>query len=829
MEAGLGARGAALASSAEAGFDGRVEGALTSRVEAALASSTEVATSGSDPRADAVLPGGRGGAAQTHAAYLRRCAGHVRRLLAVAAFRIDDNHAHCALAPARLAARAAAGGPRRLAPARAFMAPPTCVTIRGVPASVRDRTGLLALLEGAMGKAFVLASILDARLDVDSRAALVSLADGNAAIALARCAGPLSMGLDRDGVRFYDAVMASRRAAAPRGALDGERMASEGKRMASEGERTAFGGERMASEGRRMTSEGEKMAFERERMMAFGGKRALLASAVRGCSRTIECILIERQEATGEQLVALFDRRRRLHNVECDGSFWHVHLREQAQVLKATASALFLPGGRPLACTRRCVMEAVVEASEGAIPFREQRPVFDAQRPGLDAQRPGIDAQRPGIDARRPRVDAQQHRLDAQRPAWGAQLVPRAPPDRPPFGHYGLFSGDMLAGGARKTPSPSGGSAAEEGEMAALPTTVGRGDLLSMPSFKRRQQVSRHAMEEDFEMPPKAGRTQEEPAPTGLEEASPPSAMPLDSPKATKGRPARERTKHAVVASEAAPGPSLPHEPASVWPLPPPPLPPPPLPEGCARLRPLVRVAAEEKIVYIAPIVDDSGASDMSIATTAPPHGGGVAKKGAADPHAATAGGASGRMLRAQKRRNAPAALGVGGGGGASLASRYKKLILARSSIHSWGLFAGEPIPEGSLVIEYVGERIRDSVASVRERKFEMHLDTLAGGQEGAGEKRSIASSYLFRLSPLTVLDANRYGNVARFINHSCEPVCVAKIISSDASDRIVFYARRHIGLGEEITYDYKFPREPDPARRVRCLCGKRACSGFLN
>jgi len=64
-----------------------------------------------------------------------------------------------------------------------------------------------------------------------------------------------------------------------------------------------------------------------------------------------------------------------------------------------------------------------------------------------------------------------------------------------------------------------------------------------------------------------------------------------------------------------------------------------------------------------------------------------------------------------------------------------------------------EPIAADEMVIEYVGQMIRPSVADLRERKY---------NEEGIG------SSYLFRVDLETIIDATRYGNLARFINHSC-------------------------------------------------------------
>lgn len=148
------------------------------------------------------------------------------------------------------------------------------------------------------------------------------------------------------------------------------------------------------------------------------------------------------------------------------------------------------------------------------------------------------------------------------------------------------------------------------------------------------------------------------------------------------------------------------------------------------------------------------------------------------------------------------------------LNKRKKPVQFARSAIHNWGLYALEPINSGEMIIEYVGERIRQQIAELREKKY------LRSG---------IGSSYLFRVDENTVIDASKKGGIARFINHCCEPSCTAKIIKVDGSKRIVIYALRDIKKNEELTYDYKFERETNDEERIVCLCGAPGCKGYLN
>uniref|UniRef100_A0A7N8XPE1 Histone-lysine N-methyltransferase SETD1B-like n=1 Tax=Mastacembelus armatus TaxID=205130 RepID=A0A7N8XPE1_9TELE len=142
---------------------------------------------------------------------------------------------------------------------------------------------------------------------------------------------------------------------------------------------------------------------------------------------------------------------------------------------------------------------------------------------------------------------------------------------------------------------------------------------------------------------------------------------------------------------------------------------------------------------------------------------------------------------------------------------RKKRIRFSRSHIHEWGLFAMEPIAADEMVIEYVGQIIRQVIADMREQRYE---------EEGIG------SSYLFRVDQDTIIDATKCGNLARFINHSCNPNCYAKIITVESQKKIVIYSRQPININEEITYDYKFPIEET---KIPCLCGADSCRGSLN
>ncbi|KAL1922475.1 uncharacterized protein VTP21DRAFT_10014 [Calcarisporiella thermophila] len=212
---------------------------------------------------------------------------------------------------------------------------------------------------------------------------------------------------------------------------------------------------------------------------------------------------------------------------------------------------------------------------------------------------------------------------------------------------------------------------------------------------------------------------------------------------------------------------------------------------GSARTEGFYRVSNEEKAAYLAknkPIQADSATNGQTARV-------------------------SSRMNRVNNRRQVAMANESELIKFNQLKTRKKQLRFGKSRIHDWGLFAMEPIDANDMVIEYVGEIVRLKVAEHREKLY---------------EAMGIGSSYLFRVDDEVVIDATKRGNIARFINHSCAPNCIAKIITLEGQKKIVIYAKRDIEENEEITYDYKFPIE-DTNNKIPCLCGAKTCRGTLN
>ena len=119
----------------------------------------------------------------------------------------------------------------------------------------------------------------------------------------------------------------------------------------------------------------------------------------------------------------------------------------------------------------------------------------------------------------------------------------------------------------------------------------------------------------------------------------------------------------------------------------------------------------------------------------------------------------------------------------------FKKTKMSKSLItEGAGLFAAEDIKKNEFIGKYVGEVIE---------KEEV-------------ERRSIINipfdrNYVFELDDFYDIDATKYGNKMRYINHSSFGYenCYARNVIVRGNTEILFYAKRDIKKGEEIYLDY--------------------------
>jgi len=148
-----------------------------------------------------------------------------------------------------------------------------------------------------------------------------------------------------------------------------------------------------------------------------------------------------------------------------------------------------------------------------------------------------------------------------------------------------------------------------------------------------------------------------------------------------------------------------------------------------------------------------------------------------------------------------------------------RSIILRRSPIHGNGVFAAKDIPAGKRLIRYRGLLLTHAAA---DRRYDGSIES--------------GHTFLFTLNERYVLDGNVGGNIARWMNHSCDPNCESVLEENEdgnkKEDRIFVDAKRDIREGEELTYDYGIRLEVRHTPRLKklwaCRCGSAKCTGTL-
>ena len=136
------------------------------------------------------------------------------------------------------------------------------------------------------------------------------------------------------------------------------------------------------------------------------------------------------------------------------------------------------------------------------------------------------------------------------------------------------------------------------------------------------------------------------------------------------------------------------------------------------------------------------------------------------------------------------------------------------SPIHGRGGFAARRIAAGTRIGEYAGEHISPAESTRRNASEQRHWDH--------------PTHYRFTLDADTLIDALSGGNDVRFINHGCEPNCIAVRVG----DRIFYDACRDIPEGGELLIDYKLstavPITEEQRQMFVCHCGAATCRGTM-
>ncbi|CAL5012182.1 unnamed protein product [Urochloa decumbens] len=172
-------------------------------------------------------------------------------------------------------------------------------------------------------------------------------------------------------------------------------------------------------------------------------------------------------------------------------------------------------------------------------------------------------------------------------------------------------------------------------------------------------------------------------------------------------------------------------------------------------------------------------------------------------------------------------------------------LEVFRTTKTGWGVRSLRSISSGSFICEYVGELLYGKEADKRRNSDYLFDIGLSCGDENlcngllptvSGPNSSSSCSQTLEDVGFTV-DAAEYGNIGRFINHSCSPNLYTQNVLWDHDDKrmphIMFFAAETIPPLQELTYDYNY--EIDHVQDVNgrtkikvCQCGSPRCFGRL-
>ncbi|CAH9112576.1 unnamed protein product [Cuscuta epithymum] len=169
-----------------------------------------------------------------------------------------------------------------------------------------------------------------------------------------------------------------------------------------------------------------------------------------------------------------------------------------------------------------------------------------------------------------------------------------------------------------------------------------------------------------------------------------------------------------------------------------------------------------------------------------------------------------------------------------SQAGLKARLEVFKTRNRGWGLRSWDPIRSGGFICEFAGEVIDASRAGEYGRESGDSYMFDATRNYPPLEVVQVGQSNSPEIPFALVISARSYGNVARFMNHSCSPNVmwqpVVRENNNEAYYHVAFFAISHIPPMQELTFDYGVIPSNRAAdrRRKRCLCGSPNCRGFF-
>lgn len=165
------------------------------------------------------------------------------------------------------------------------------------------------------------------------------------------------------------------------------------------------------------------------------------------------------------------------------------------------------------------------------------------------------------------------------------------------------------------------------------------------------------------------------------------------------------------------------------------------------------------------------------------------------------------------------------------------QLEVFKTDSRGWGVRALTSIPSGSFICEYSGELLEEKIADERIGNDEYLFDVGQNLIDSSSNSEEQAAPAELRVERGYTIDALTFGNVGRFVNHSCLPNLHAQNVIYDNDDKrmphIMLFAMENIPPLTELTYHYNYSlgQIQDSHGNVKvkkCYCGAAGCSGRM-
>ncbi|XP_042436529.1 histone-lysine N-methyltransferase, H3 lysine-9 specific SUVH4-like isoform X3 [Zingiber officinale] len=172
-------------------------------------------------------------------------------------------------------------------------------------------------------------------------------------------------------------------------------------------------------------------------------------------------------------------------------------------------------------------------------------------------------------------------------------------------------------------------------------------------------------------------------------------------------------------------------------------------------------------------------------------------------------------------------------------------LEVFRTPSKGWGVRSWDTIPSGAPICEYTGILTKtDDMDNIADNSYIFEIDCLQtmkgldGRETRPGDVSSLINLDDKRSEVVEYcIDAGSVGNVARFINHSCQPNLFVQCILSSHHDmkmaKVMLFAADTIPPLEELTYDYGYALDSvvgadGKVVKMPCHCGAVDCRKWL-